>query len=96
MCHITVLSDTKVKAARKDYGCDACTFVRENLGELDKGILTFAERRLVIMAKWDGWKILKGQPYEKQYNVMDGDTYTFRSRPEMNKLCHKYELYPEC
>lgn len=97
MC-VTVIQDLQIKSARKDHNCDACMFMRENLGEIGNGKLSFSELRAIAKAKQDGYKIKKGQPYGKQFNSMDGDgdTYTFKYRPEIHNLCLKYGLYPEC
>jgi hypothetical protein len=97
MCScIEVLQDINVKTARKDYPCDSSFYIKEMLSDFPKGKLTFAEKRLIVEAKRDGWKILKGQPYEKQRNKFDGIINTFRSRPGLSKICNKYEFFPEC
>ena len=92
---ITVIREETIKKARKDHSCDACVFLRENIGELDKGTLTFSELRAVARAKANGYKIKKGESYKSQFNEMDGDVYTFKYIPEISAICFKYNLYPE-
>lgn len=91
---IEVISDTK-HVAQKDYKDDSAEFIIECMYSIRSGLLTFSELRAIARLKANGWKIKKGQVYMKQFNKMDGDTYTFRSLPEIAAICHKYELYPE-
>ena len=37
--------------------------------------------------------IKKGQIYIKQFNVMDGQLYSFNTLPIINKICEKYNFY---
>lgn len=87
------LSTRHVKFCMKDYECSSCNWLRE--AEIDKGLLTFQERRHIIQAKWDGWKILKGQPCIKMAYIFEGEFYEDRFRPEIHAICKKYELYPD-
>jgi hypothetical protein len=91
---IEVIQDRKVKAARKEYHCDASDFLRDMLGEI-RSELSFSEKRLVVKARQENWKIKKGSTYLYQYNKIDNDTYSFRCRPEIHQLCVKYDLYPD-
>ncbi len=92
---ITVIHSIKVKKARRNYYCNACLFMQENLSEIGTGKLTFAERREIVKARNEKYLILKGQPYQRQFNTDGGDTWTFRCREAINEICLKYELYPE-
>jgi len=78
--------------ARKDYRCDACEFINEAINE---GYFSFAEMRLIVKAKRNGWKIKKGEIYDKCSGKFDGDFSVFRAIPEMNDLCLKHDLYYE-
>lgn len=80
--------------ARKDYTCDACIFLQDNLTDTMYH-LTFSEKREVVKARRAGWKILKGETYMRQFNRDGGDTWTFRGRPAIHAICLEYELYPE-
>lgn len=92
---IRVIKDT-VKKAAKDHICDSCLYIREHLSYNKTGNpFKFSEWRLIAAAKRDNWKILNGQFYHHQVNVLDGDIYTFKSRLGLVSLCIKYELYPE-
>jgi hypothetical protein len=88
---IEVISESK-PVARKKYRCDACEYV---LNEVNQGTFTIAEYRLIVAAKRNGYAIVPGQQYIKQFNKDGGDTYTFRGIPAMHDLCVKYDLYPE-
>jgi len=93
---VSVVSDEIIRSARKDHYCSSCEFVQDHIGKWDIGFFSFTDLRLIVKARQDNWKILKGTSYQKQVNVMDGRIYTFKCRPEMHKLCIKYDLYPEC
>lgn len=90
---ITLISEKEVKKARKEYDCNASLFIRDYLNNCIDLPFSFAEKRAIILAKRNGWKILKGQPYTKQFNSVDGKTYTFRVIPSMNQICIKYKMY---
>jgi len=84
--------------ARKDHWCDASLWFREGLLGYYPSCtgLTFGELREVVIARQEGWKILKGQRYIKQA-VSDGGTlYTFKARPTIHQICIKYDIYPDC
>lgn len=78
--------------ARKNYHCDACEYVRESMNQ---GFFTFAEYRQIVKAKRQDWSIKSGQQYIKQVQVDQGDIITYRAIPEMDTLCHKYDLFPD-
>jgi hypothetical protein len=92
---VEVIQNTKVKSARKEYRCDASDFLRDGLDNIDPGILTFAERRAIVRARQDYWKIKKGQPYTYQFSKYDGDPFVFRARTEIHELCLNHDFYPE-
>lgn len=100
MCScVTVVSVTKIKAARKDHLDDAGTFINEMLYDLripnnfGKKI-TFTEWRMIATLKANCWKIKKGQAYESSFCVMDNYGYTFRSRKEVLDFVYKFDLMP--
>lgn len=86
------LHETSTPKARKDYHCDACDFICEVINE---GYFSFAEMRLIAQAKRNGWKIKKGQIYDKTSGKWDGEFSVFRAIPEMNALCLEHDLYYE-
>jgi hypothetical protein len=93
---VFIIENKTIAHSQKEYKCDACLFMRDSLSELSPGMLTFAELREIVKAKQDNYKILKGQPYGKQFNKLYGEEpYTFRYRPAIHEICLKYELYPE-
>lgn len=90
MC--TLLQEKK-HVARKPYECQACYWIRE---AGNWGWLSFAERRIVVKAKQNGWKIQPGETYIYQFLVEGSERWSFRAIPEMHEICEKYDLYPEC
>lgn len=87
---------TTLQRARKDYRDDSAEFIIDSLPYPRKRErLTFTEWRAIAKLKANGWKILKGQVYEKQFNNIDGDVCTFKTLPDIGKICSKYKLYPE-
>lgn len=92
---------TTTQRARKDYRDDSAEFIKEAMdiirhGYLDRGKIIkfqFHELRAIAQLKANNWKIKKGQMYEKQFNKMDGDVYTFRTLPAIGDICQKHKLY---
>lgn len=100
----TIKSSTQI--ARKNYPCNACEqlidsglvsfedgSIRDNNGFADK--VTFDERRAIITAAKNGWRIMKGQRYNYQFNTDGGDTCQWRTIPEIDAIMLKYKLYRE-
>jgi hypothetical protein len=87
----TLLSQS-TPIAKKDHPCDACHWLNE--GGFPDGV-TISEIKAYIRAKRDGFKIKKGQKYIKHVQIWCGDFSVFKARPEIDAICHKYELYEE-
>lgn len=87
---ITVLSESK-PVARKEHNCDACNWIL-NTG-IDGMGFSISEKRAIVKARRNKWKITKGQKYIRQSNIKDGDLYTFKAIPELHELCLKHDLY---
>lgn len=98
MCYARNIS-TAIFKARKDYHDDSYEWLEPFLHERLYGSrwqLSFSDWRTIAKLKANGWKIKKGQVYERQYNVQDGETYTFKSLPEIVKICQKLDAYRVC
>lgn len=78
--------------ARKSYECDACIWLQEELSHQD---FTISDLRQIVKARRDNWRILPGQQYIKQVQKFEGEVVVFRARPEIDAICHKYNLYPD-
>ena len=78
--------------ARKEYQCNASLFVEPCLFDLI-GDLSFSEKRAVVQARRDGWKILKGQRYIRQTIKFEGEISTVHSRVDMHRICLNHDLY---
>lgn len=83
----------KKRKARKTYECNACLFLTQS--ELDEIKMTFSEYRAIVRAKWNDWKIVPGQVYERVTDVHEGQIGQFCQIPEINQICIKYDLYPD-
>lgn len=91
---ISIIHESK-PIARKNYSCDACIFLFDLNIPKELG-LSFSEYRAVVKAKQNGYKILKGERYIRQFNTDNcGNTWTFRGIPEITKICHKHNLFDE-
>ena len=90
MC-VEVIREEKPVAC-KDYICDSCMILIESLPYMSDS-LTFNEKRAIVKARRNKWKIKKGQVYSKQVNKMDGEIYNFKSIPEIHEICLKHDLY---
>lgn len=80
------------QTARKDYPCQACEQVLHVLG-MDEKEFTPKEWELMMSAKEDGFKIKKRKKYIKITGKYEGEFATFRARPEIDEICHSYDLY---
>ena len=78
--------------ARKDYRCQASDWINSGYCELD---FDPEDWQAIMKAKGEGWKILKGTNYLKVKGKWEGEFCVFRARPELDAICHKYDLY-EC
>ena len=79
----------RTPVARKDYHCGASEVLLQHGTE----VLTFAEKREMVKARRQGYKILKGQRYINQCMSNDGELYTFKAIPSIHGLCLKHDLY---
>lgn len=81
--------------ARKIYGCGACDWITEGLDYfVDE--LTFAEKRIVVKARQNGWRIMKGEKHLRSTFIgCDEEIYTWRAIIDIHKLCMKYEIYQD-
>lgn len=86
---------SKIQTARKDYHCMACENINEAWNGADILALPVDELIEYQKAKANGFMIKAGEKYLFQSGVYDGQFYTYRAIPEMNDLCHKYDLFPE-
>lgn len=90
---MSTLISVTTRKARKTHQCNACLFLFEadyrNLGA------TISEYRAIADALKKNGKILPGEEYEEVFCEDDGAVGTFRQKPAINAICHKYDLYFE-
>lgn len=91
---ISTIHQSKPKA-RKNYNCDACSFLFGLNDPAEIG-LAFPEKRAAVKARQNKYAIQKGEKYIRQFNSDDsGNTWTFRAIPEIHEICVKHKLYEE-
>jgi len=82
--------------ANKEYDCMACEFLYAS-GDLKEIVsesgMSFAEKRTILIAQSENWKVLKGSAYVRHQCSQEGLKYTFIARPEIHAICVKYDLY---
>lgn len=90
-----VIGETTYPKARKDYRCMASEWITN--GDLAETVYhcSYAEKRAIVRAKRNGWKIKKGERYLRQCIVWEGRLETFRAIPAMHEICLKQDLYQE-
>lgn len=95
---VEVVQNTRLVKARKDYRDDCAEFIMDVLPELRRnefGKLSFKQWRLIAESIRDNWKIKKGTIHEVQICKYEGEIYSFRSKPGLASICHKFELFPD-
>jgi hypothetical protein len=84
---------TSYPKARKEYQCDACKYIL-NIGDFSELPLTFAEKRAVVRARQNNYKIVIGEVYMYQVNTFDG-FQIFRGIINIINIGIKYNLFEE-
>lgn len=91
----TQIGETTYPKAKKDYQCMASDWIiNGDLAETFR-CCDWEQKRSIIRARRNGYKILKGQKYLRQAIVFEGRMETFRAIPEMHEICVEYDLYQE-
>lgn len=103
---MTQLITAIARRARKPHRDDSADFIIEAMEYIRFGAfpgeygnspwhkMTFTELRAIAKLKANKWMILPGQLYTRQYNRNDeGGTFTFKTLPDILKICLKYKLY---
>lgn len=87
--------------ARKVYNDDGWEFIKQWMDDgcwVEKGYPkpTFSELRVLVMHKNKPrpFKIEIGEIYERQFNKMDGDVYTYRMNKQLFEIAAKFDLFP--
>jgi len=93
------LKEKEIKSVRKDHTCNACEWLTSGDGlsmiRSSEIKTTISERRAIIKAKNNGWKIKKGERALYHVGVWNGDFFYSYSIPEIHDICLKYDLYEE-
>lgn len=90
-----LISQTKVKKSTKVFHCDGCNEILE-FGSFSDFVthfkLTEDEIHTLAAAEANGYKILPGQPYIKQFIADEGDKWVYRCIPEVFAILNKYDI----
>lgn len=78
--------------ARKDYHCNACYWLCEGLDDIFWN-LSYREKRAIVRARRNGWKIKKGETYVRATIKDDGRLHTYRAIPAIDILCGETGIY---
>ena len=76
--------------ARKNYNCNAIEYIEHN----DNDYFGFTEEEIRMIERVRLKGIEKGNKYIKVEGKWDGDWVTFRADIGIDRLCHKYDIYP--
>jgi len=93
----TILHE-KIKTARKTYNCAASEWITNGYSIcefMDDYNLTFAEKRILVTAKREKFKVLPGTKYLEQVGICDGDFYCIQCRLDVSELINKYGINRE-
>jgi len=88
------LGSTKLVKAHKNYGCDACEWLTAaGLDLVDEFEMKFHEKRSIVKARMNGWRIMKGQEhYLTTFVSCDGkDIVNVRMIPEIHEILYEYD-----
>ncbi len=92
----TLIGDEVQPRARKGYFCMAAEqLLNGDFKEVFR-CCTYAEKKSIVRAKRNQWRIQPGQRYIRQAVVWEGQLGTFRAIPEIHGICTKYNLYEDC
>lgn len=94
------IGQPKIVTARKNYGCDACVWVTESdvlENEHWLNELSFAEKRAIVKARKNGWRVMKGDKCLIHTLVScDGKLImTWRAIPEIHTINSNHCMYED-
>ena len=78
--------------ARKDHVCNGCQVY---LSEYSAQDFPFSQKKELIQAAKDGFKIKKGQKYLRCTVVHSGNIWTFKVRIDIDVFLTKHGIYQE-
>lgn len=82
--------------AAKPHRCDAYRLISSDLKErADASFLSFAEKREIIKAKYNGGMIIPGQEYVKIVGKWEGEFCVSKAILALQLICQRHNLYSE-
>jgi len=92
-CMQHILSDELV-VAKKHHLCDASQkWLRSGYEGSDCD--TGDQRKAVLAAEADNWRILPGQKYRKCKGIYDGEFFTYRARIDMDSVTYDLDMWED-
>jgi len=91
----TNIGETTYPKARKVYHCQASDWILYGDFWETLRCCNWDEKRDIVRAKRNNYRIQPGQQYLRQAIVFEGRMETFRAIPAMHDICIKYDLYQE-
>jgi len=90
------VGETTYPTAKKVHNCMASEWIVN--GDLHETFrcCTWDEKKAIIRARRNNYRIHPGQKYLRQAMVWDGQLGTFKAIPAMHDICCKYNLYEDC
>lgn len=83
------------KTAQESISCDACKWLKTQDRETLLKKLTPEEKKTVLKAVLNDFKIIKGQQYISQVVEYNGQMYRSNFLAKINDICFKYNIYPK-
>jgi len=94
---MSIVLKQKIQIASRNYPCDACEnlTVDDFMHRPDNYKVSYADKRILVKIRQEGFKVLKGTQYLYQVGVFDGDFYAIHCRLDAVDICEKYDLYDD-
>jgi hypothetical protein len=92
------IGQAKIVTARKNYGCDASVWITEGGMDTDEWFLSelsFTEKRALVKARKNGWRVMKGEKCVVQTLVSCDSQIiiTWRAIPEIHQINIRHDMY---
>jgi len=88
------IGSTTYPKARKQHNCMASDWIVNYLQDVVE-MCDYSEKRELVKARRNKWKILPGQKYVRQAMVWEDKLGTFKAIPAMHDIRIKYSLYED-
>jgi hypothetical protein len=94
---IETIRPARMVKARKHHTCMASEWLVNSCDHpFALEDFSFTERRQIVIARRQHWRILPGQVHHVSVLKQDGEIYTFRAIPDIHAICLNHDLYVDC